>query len=70
MVDLDGDAAARTAERVGGAAVVADLAEPAAVAALCAPDGPVATADVVVENFRPGAMDRLGFGYAALSAEP
>jgi crotonobetainyl-CoA:carnitine CoA-transferase CaiB-like acyl-CoA transferase len=27
----------------------------------------IATADVVVENFRPGAMDRLGFGYEALS---
>ena len=26
----------------------------------------VATADVVVENFRPGVMDRLGLGYAAL----
>src|SRR5215210_449645 len=26
----------------------------------------VATADVVVENFRPGVMERLGFGYAAL----
>src|SRR5512136_1292977 len=25
-----------------------------------------ATADVVVENFRPGVMDRLGVGYAAL----
>lgn len=28
----------------------------------------LARADVVVENFRPGTMDRLGFGYAAVSA--
>jgi crotonobetainyl-CoA:carnitine CoA-transferase CaiB-like acyl-CoA transferase len=28
----------------------------------------VTTADVLVENFRPGVMDRLGLGYAALSA--
>jgi crotonobetainyl-CoA:carnitine CoA-transferase CaiB-like acyl-CoA transferase len=28
----------------------------------------VANADVVMENFRPGVMDRLGIGYAALSA--
>lgn len=27
------------------------------------------TADVLVENFRPGAMDRLGLGYKELSAE-
>ena len=28
----------------------------------------LATADVVVENFRPGVMERLGLGYAALKA--
>src|SRR4051812_30977522 len=28
----------------------------------------VAEADVLVENFRPGVMDRLGFGYDTLSA--
>ena len=27
----------------------------------------IAKADVLLENFRPGTMDRLGFGYAALS---
>jgi len=28
----------------------------------------IATADVVMENFRPGVMDRLGLGYEAMSA--
>ncbi len=29
----------------------------------------VARSDVLIENFRPGAMEKLGLGYAALSAE-
>src|SRR5262249_37722967 len=28
----------------------------------------IAAADILVENFRPGTMDRLGFGYAAVAA--
>src|SRR6516225_8758980 len=28
----------------------------------------IETSDVLVENFRPGAMDRLGLGYAAVKA--
>jgi crotonobetainyl-CoA:carnitine CoA-transferase CaiB-like acyl-CoA transferase len=29
----------------------------------------VSTADILIENFRPGAMDKLGYGYAELSAD-
>jgi alpha-methylacyl-CoA racemase len=42
-----------------------DLKRPEGVAVLLAL---VRTADVLVEGFRPGVMDRLGVGYATLSA--
>ena len=50
VVDRDPDAAGRVADQVGGQAVVADLGDDEAVRALCAPDGPVAQADVLVNN--------------------
>src|ERR1700736_42302 len=49
----------------GKKSVVLDLKDPAqrdALLSLCE------TADVFVESFRPGAVDRLGFGYAAVRA--
>jgi crotonobetainyl-CoA:carnitine CoA-transferase CaiB-like acyl-CoA transferase len=42
-----------------------DVKDPAAKAAVLKL---IATADIVTENFRPGAMDKLGFGHAALKA--
>ena len=42
-----------------------DLQNPAAIEII---ERLVARADVVMENFRPGVMDRLGIGYAALAA--
>ena len=50
VLDLDREAAERTADRVGGSSVVVDLADAAAVARACAPGGPVADADVIVNN--------------------
>ena len=50
VLDLSAEAAERVAAQVGGEAVVADLGDPAALDRLCAPDGPVATADVLVNN--------------------
>ena len=48
----------------GKRSIAIDLKAPGAVAAL----GPlIDSADVVVEQFRPGVMDRLGLGYDALS---
>ena len=42
-----------------------DLQKPEAIAIV---KQLAAQADVVMENFRPGVMDKLGIGYAALSA--
>jgi crotonobetainyl-CoA:carnitine CoA-transferase CaiB-like acyl-CoA transferase len=42
-----------------------DLSKPEAIAIV---NKLAAQADVVMENFRPGVMDKLGIGYAALSA--
>src|SRR5512141_3095410 len=42
-----------------------DVKDPAAKAAVLQL---IATADIVTENFRPGAMDKLGLGHAALKA--
>ena len=49
-VDRDPAAAQRTADQAGGEAVTADLADDEAVRDLCAPGGPVARADVLVNN--------------------
>lgn len=49
----------------GKHSVVLDLGSPAGVEAA---RRLIAEADVVVENFRPGVMDRLGLGYAACAA--
>ena len=50
VVDLQREAAERVADQIGGQPVVADLGDEEAVGRLCAADGPVATADVVVNN--------------------
>ena len=50
VVDLNAVAAQRLADQIGGEAVVADLGDPTALRELCAPDGPVAGADVLVNN--------------------
>src|SRR3954470_4835265 len=49
----------------GKKSVVLDLKRPEAIAAV---KRPAATADVVVENFRPGVMARFGLDYETLRA--
>lgn len=50
VVDLDAPAAHALADDLGARAVVADLSRGPDIARLCAEDGPVATADVLVNN--------------------
>jgi crotonobetainyl-CoA:carnitine CoA-transferase CaiB-like acyl-CoA transferase len=49
----------------GKKSIVVDLKTPAGVALV---KDLAAKCDILVENYRPGVMDRLGLGYAALSA--
>lgn len=51
------------AQNAGKRSVTINLKNPSGKEVFCRL---VATADVVVENFRPGVMDRLGLGYEAL----
>lgn len=53
------------AQNAGKKSVTIDLKHPEGKALFA---DLVATADVLIENFRPGVMDRLGFGYAAVRA--
>ena len=46
--------------------LAADLKSPKAVAFV---QRLIGSADVVIENFRPGALDKMGLGYDALSAD-
>src|SRR5215475_1396561 len=61
----DGRAGMFAQYNAGKRSVGVDLAAPGAIALITE----LATcADVLIENFRPGVMDRLGFGYEQLSA--
>ncbi len=50
VLDLSAEAAERVAAEIGGEPLVVDLGDLDAVRAACAPGGPVATADVLVNN--------------------
>lgn len=64
--DLRGMAEPFMSANAGKKSVVLDLKSEDGIAAARAIS---ATSDIVVENFRPGVADRLGLGYAALSAD-
>lgn len=61
----DGMAPGFIAANCGKRSIVLDLKQPAAKGAA---ERLIASADVVLENFRPGVMDRLGLGYEASRA--
>jgi crotonobetainyl-CoA:carnitine CoA-transferase CaiB-like acyl-CoA transferase len=62
----NGDSPAFNAVNRGKLGIVLDLTKPAAIDAF---RRLARTADILIENFRPGVMARLGLDYAALSAE-
>lgn len=63
---IGGHSAISIAANVGKESVVLDARTPAGKAALRAL---AAHADVVIQNFRPGVVDRMGIGYEALARE-
>ena len=63
---IEGESALFMAANRGKRSIVLDLKKPEDVETACRL---AADVDVVVENFRPGTADRLGIGYAALSAK-
>ncbi len=64
-LEFDGSSALFHAINRNKESYAADLKDPADAAAVRAL---LARADVVIHNFRPGVMDRLGFGWDAVSA--
>jgi len=62
---LDGESAYFSALNAGKQSIALDLKAPADRAVF---DRLLARADVLLENFRPGVMDRLGYGWASLHA--
>jgi crotonobetainyl-CoA:carnitine CoA-transferase CaiB-like acyl-CoA transferase len=63
---VDGESAAHRALNRGKRSITLNLKDPAGVSVL---RRLAAGADVLVESFRPGVMDRLGIGHAAISEE-